>query len=187
MADRTVENAPDAVPEIPDILEKVLIFALEEAKEKMQQGEEVVPFTCLVVRDNLFIESHPGETVEECFNYAQHTVRGARGAEAYAFCYDGYVEDGDRQVDTLIAEGGIPGEDVGYAIGYLYVVNDDGTYTFNDSEAAYIGEAPNYMSELKDADEYEDDEIDNRYLDEGEYGDEEVDELDPDEGESGDE
>lgn len=171
MADRIVENAPDEVPEFPEILEKVLIFALEEAKEKMAQGADVVPFTALVVKDNLFIESHPGDSAEECFNLAQHTVRGARGAEAYAFCYDGYVEDGERQIDALIAEGGIPGEENGYAIGYLYEIDDEGTLTFNDDEAAYIGTAPNFMEELKDAEEYTDDEIDERYLDEDEVTD----------------
>ena len=41
--------------------------------------------------------------------------------------------------DALIAEGGVPGADEGYAIAYLYEVDDEGTYTF-ESEAAYIGE-----------------------------------------------
>ena len=43
--------------------------------------------------------------------------------------------------DALIAEGGVPGAEEGYAIAYLYEVDDEGTYTF-ESEAAYIGEAP---------------------------------------------
>ena len=37
MADRTVETTAEEVPEIPEILEKVLLFALDEAKEKMEQ------------------------------------------------------------------------------------------------------------------------------------------------------
>ena len=108
MADREVENSSEEVPEIPEVLEKVLLFALDEAKNKMSQGADVIPFTTLVVKDNLFIESHPGDSAEECFNFAKHTVHGARGAEAYALCYDGYIETDDGVMDALIAEGGIP-------------------------------------------------------------------------------
>ena len=88
MADRNIENASTEVPEIPDELERVLVFALDEAKEKIEGGEDVIPFTTLVVKDNLFIESHPGDSAEECFGYARHTVEGARGAEAYAALAD---------------------------------------------------------------------------------------------------
>lgn len=168
MADRTVENSSEEVPEIPEMLENVLLFALDEAKEKMEEGAELVPFTTLVVKENLFIESHPGDSAEECFGYARHTVEGARGAEAYALCYDGYVEIDDGTKDALIAEGGVPGEDEGYAVGYLYSVNDEGEATFEE-EPAYIGEAPNYMADLKDASEYDEEDIDGKYLDEDEF------------------
>ena len=77
MADRTVETTAEEVPEIPEILEKVLLFALDEAKEKMEQGSDVVPFTALVVKENLFIESHPGDSAEECFGYARLPRCGA--------------------------------------------------------------------------------------------------------------
>ena len=66
---------------------------------------------------------------------------------------------------ALIAEGGVPGADEGYAIAYLYEVDDEGAYTF-ESEAAYIGEAPNFMAALKEPVAYTDDEIDERYRDE---------------------
>ena len=168
MADRTVETTAEEVPEIPEILEKVLLFALDEAKEKMEQGSDVVPFTALVVKENLFIESHPGDSAEECCGYARHTVEGARGAEAYALCYDGDVEIDDGTKDALIAEVGVPGEDEGYAVGYLYSVNDEGEATFEE-EPAYIGEAPNYMADLKDASEYDEEDIDGKYLDEDEF------------------
>ena len=106
MADRNIENASTEVPEIPDELERVLVFALDEAKEKIEGGEDVIPFTTLVVKDNLFIESHPGDSAEECFEAAEKNVRGARGADCYAFCYDGYIETDDGVKDALIAEGG---------------------------------------------------------------------------------
>lgn len=167
MADRIVENESAEVPEIPETLEKVLLFALDEAKQKMSQQADVIPFTTLVVKENLFIETHPGDNAEECFNYAKHTVKGARGADAYAFCYDGFVDTDDGMLDALIAEGGIPGEDEGYAICYLYEIGDNDEVVFDD-EPAYVGAAPNFMADLKEASEYSDDEIDERYLDEDE-------------------
>ena len=161
MADRTVENSSEEVPEIPEMLENVLLFALDEAKEKMEEGAELVPFTTLVVKENLFIESHPGDSSEECYNLAQHTVEGARGADAYAFCYDGYVETDDGTKDVVIAEGGVPGAEDCYAVGYFYTVDDEGGYIFEE-EAAYIGEAPNFMAKLKSGVDYGEDEIDEK-------------------------
>ena len=162
MADRIVEDSVTEVPEIPETLEKVLLFALDEAKEKMESGEEVVPFTVLIVKDNLFIETHPGDSADECFALAAHTVEGARGADAYAFCYDGYVDTDAGTKDALIAEGGIPGEDEGVAICYLYEA--EGDEPVFESEPAYVGPAPNFMADLKDPLDYDDDEIDEWYL-----------------------
>lgn len=174
MADRVVENASEEIPEIPEVLEKVLLFALDEGKEKMIQGGEVVPFTVLVVKEDLFIETHPGDDPEECFGYARRTVAGARGAAGYAFCYDGYIETDDGVKDALIAEGGIPGEDEGYAVCYLYTMEEGDEPEFEfENEPAYVGAAPNFMCNLKDATEYADDEIDARYLEEDEVDDEE--------------
>ena len=146
MADRVVENQDNEVPEIPEILEKVLLFSLDEAKQKLSQSNEVVPFTALAVKENLFIENHPGESVEACFTK-----------------------------DALIAEGGVPGADKGFAVGYLYECAEDGTVEFED-EPAYIGEAPNFMIALKAPGEYSDDEIDEKYTAEDETEFEAVDE-----------
>lgn len=172
MADREVENSDVEVPEIPEILEKVLLFSLDEAKEKMSQGAEVVPFTALVVKENLFIENHPADTAEECFNLSRHTVEHARGAAAYALCYDGYIETDDGVKDAIIAEGGVPGEDEGYAVSYLYETDDEGNLTFEE-EPAYVGEAPNFMIALSEADSYGEDDIDEKYLEDDETADEE--------------
>ncbi|MFR5092303.1 MAG: hypothetical protein ACLTDR_10200 [Adlercreutzia equolifaciens] len=72
----------------------------------------------------------------------------------------------------------------GYAIAYLYEVDDEGTYTF-ESEAAYIGEAPNFMAALKEPVAYADDEIDERYR--GEEADAEGDEVEEDDAEEAEE
>lgn len=164
MGDREVNGTIIEVPEMPDILERVLLYALNEGRQKMEAGEEVVPFTTLVVKDSVFLETHPGESAAECFDLAQHTVEGARGANAYAFCYDGYIETDDGVRDALISEGGVPGGETGYAVGFLYTEKEGGAYEFDDSPS-YIGEAPNFMANLKDATEYVEAEIDSKYLD----------------------
>lgn len=152
MADRIVDEGAQEIPEIPEILEQVLICALEDARGKLQGGEDVVPFTSLVVGDKLFVENHPAEDVEKCFNLAKHTVEGAQGAKAYAFCYDGYVDVDDGQKDALISEGGVPGEPQGVAIAYFYEENDEGIAEVTD-EPIYLGPAPNFMWKLAPAGE----------------------------------
>ena len=50
MSERVVESSVDEVPEIPEILEKVLLFSLDRAKTKMEAGEDIIPFTSLAVK-----------------------------------------------------------------------------------------------------------------------------------------
>lgn len=147
MVDRVVEGDLSEVPEIDDRLRTVLLAALKEAKQKLEAGEEVVPFTALAVKDNLFIETHPGDTAEEYYSAARHTVQHASGADAYAFCYDGYVETDEGSEDVLIAEGGIPGVDEGFALGYFYEMpEDENSLPQVNDDPIYIGPAPNFMA-----------------------------------------
>ncbi len=144
MVDRVVDPENDIpVEDVDDTLKTVIVAVLNEAADKMEAGEEVVPFTGLAVKENLFIETHPGDDTEKIFLAARKEVQGARGATAYAFCYDGFLDTEDGAVDALIAEGGLPGEEQGFAFGYLY--DEDGV----DREVVYIGPAPNFMEGLK--------------------------------------
>lgn len=148
--DRVVESTISEPPEIDDRLFNVMIAALKEAKEKLEAGEEVVPFTALGVKDKLFLETHPGGSSDQCFAEARHTVQNVSGADAYALCYDGYVDTDEGTKDVLIAEGGVPGEDNGYAIGYVYEVSDEeGKAPVVNDEPVYIGPAPNFMQFTK--------------------------------------
>ena len=137
--------------EIPLVLENVLRYCLKDASERMEKGEQIIPFTALAVGETLFMEEHPGDEVSECFHSARKTVEGARGALAYGFCYDGYVETGAKGEthDCLIAEGGCPGEPYGHAIGLVYDVEENGTVHFAE-EPIYVSNALNYMLNLKD-------------------------------------
>ena len=167
MAERVVESSVDEVPEIPEILEKVILYSLDRAKAKVVAGETLVPFTSLAVKETLFMKTHPADDEEACFNLARHTVEHARGAQAYAFTYDGYVEMDDGAHDVIIAEGGQPGEDKAFAVGLLYTQGEDGAPVFED-EPVYIGPAPNFMVALRAPGEYDEDEIDEKYREDNE-------------------
>ena len=143
--------------EMDPTLESVLRYCLKDARERMEKGEGIVPFTALAVGETLFMEEHDGNEPAEAFKSARHTVAGARGAQAYGFCYDGFVEaegplgDGVKKRDCVIAEGGTPGADYGHAIGQLYTVQEDGTAKFT-GEPFYVSKALNDMVNLRDID-----------------------------------
>ena len=105
----------------------------------MTQGSDVVPFTALVVKENLFIENHPADSAEERFNLARHTVEHARGAAAYALCYDGYRNRRWRE-GRAHRRGRVQGEDTGYAVSYPTKWTKRANVTFEE-EPAYVGEA----------------------------------------------
>ena len=139
------------------VLESVLRYCLKDARERMEKGETIVPFSALAVGETLFMEEHAADTPAESFASARHTVAGARGAQAYGFCYDGYVQvdtafENDVRRDCIIAEGGTPGADYGHAIGLLYRIDPEGNIKFED-EPIYVGKSLNYMVSLGDEDD----------------------------------
>lgn len=143
MADRNVENDAVEVPQLDETLEVLLLQTIEEAQQRMEDGEEVVPFTALLIDESVFEETHTGST-DECFESARETVEGAEGARAYAFCYDGYVETDEGDKDAIIAEGGIAGEGEGVAVGLLYAEGENG-FEFEE-EVCFIAAAPNFLA-----------------------------------------
>lgn len=146
--------------EIPLILENVLRYSLNEARKRMEDGEPVEPFTALAVGETLFFEVQDGNTPDECFAKARATVRNAQGAKTYGFCYDGFVDLETGRADALIAQGGMPGEPYGYAIGLIYRTDSEGKLVFH-KDPIFVGPCQNYMlsltpfsdSEEEDADE----------------------------------
>lgn len=164
MTDRVDDVMELEVPEIPEDLEKIMVMALEEGRAKMEAGELLVPFTAVVVKESLFIESHPGDDADECFEAAIRNLEAAKGASAYAFCYDGFVDGDEGEIDCIIAEGGLPGQEESFVIGYVYEADEDDNLVSLDDEPVFIDMGDNYMAALKPASEYSDAEIPERYL-----------------------
>ena len=78
MVDRVVDPENDIpVEDVDDVLKAVIVAVLDEAADKMEAGKDVIPFTGLAVKENLFIETHPGDDAEECFLAARKEVQGA--------------------------------------------------------------------------------------------------------------
>ena len=133
MADRDIEVAPTEVPEIDETLETLLLQTLENAQDRYEKSGVLSPYTATLI----------GGTTDECFAEAERTVEGMRGARAYAFCYDGYLDTDEGQVDAIIVEGAIADGQDGIAIGLLYTEKDD-TITFSE-EPFYLGPAPSFL------------------------------------------
>ena len=145
MADMAPETENLEVPEIPDMLESLLIQVIDEAKEKLANEGEFAPFTGIVVGDQLVEQNHSGET-EECFASAEDTVKNTPDAAAYAFCFDGFIKTNDGDRDCIIAEGGMAGAEKGVAFGCLYDYSEEKGFSF-DEDIYYLDEAPCYLAD----------------------------------------
>ncbi len=148
MSDNAVPNDVNEVPEFDEELESLLIQVLEEAQRRMLEGEELSPFTSVVVKDKLFQETHQG-AIEECFASARDTVRNTAGGRIYAFCYDGYIETDEGEKDIVIAEGGVVGESQAYAVGVLYEIDSEGFASNFSEEVVYIAETANFWADMQ--------------------------------------
>lgn len=151
MSENTVDTEVNEVPEFDEELESLLIQVLEEAQQRMEQGEQVPPFTSAIVGDSLFTETHEG-TTEECFASAKDAVLNAAGARAYAFCYDGFIDTDEGEKDAIIAEGGTAGAPCAYAVGLMYETNEEGEITGFDEEVVYIDETENFLADVQPVD-----------------------------------
>ena len=145
----TEQNEATKAPEMDEKLERILVAALNEAKRAFLEEGALVPFTALAEGDMLEINYHAVGDVQDCFADAERCVAAASGKEAYAFCYDGYVDTDEGERDILIAEGGMPGDEDGHAIGFIYFMpQEEGGEIEMEEEPVYVGFAPNFMAGL---------------------------------------
>ena len=142
--ERKIDPNVTEVPEMPAVLSNLLTYVVEEGQKRFDEQGDFMPFTTIAVGDTLFFEDVDGETPDQMYAFAKHTVEHVRGADAYALCYDGYLDTDKGMRDAIIAEGGVPGAIQGEAVGLLYDAKEDGTREYH-KPIAYIGKAPNFM------------------------------------------
>jgi hypothetical protein len=131
--------------DIDEDLQKILYYAFDEATKKIENGEDMVPFTLTLAGDDVFMDEHPGDETEQCFDSAKKSVNlVAHLANAYVFCYDGFIntEDGE-EYDMLICELGIKNEPKGNGYGLVYRINEDDDSVVFDEAMLDLGEVDN--------------------------------------------
>ena len=91
VADRNIENASTEVPEIPDELERVLVFALDEAKEKIEGGEEILESVNRILSAGIPVMGHLGLTPQSIHKFGTYNVRAKEEAEAEKLVRDAHL------------------------------------------------------------------------------------------------
>lgn len=135
MADEEKSVEEEDAVEISEALEQLVLYAVDEARAKLDEVREIIPFTVLLQGENLYFETHPGDDPDECRDSARNTVRQAESSiESYAFCYDGYVETDDGSEDAIIVEACEVDDDEPYVFCLRYTIPEDeeAPYEFNE-------------------------------------------------------
>jgi hypothetical protein len=113
--------AQPVVLDVSKPLEKVVLYALEEAQRHVEEAGALEPFTVVLCAERLFVESHSGPDAQACLQAAARAVQTlAHLAHAYVFVYDGYINSATGRRDALIAERGIPGSEQANAFALPY-------------------------------------------------------------------
>lgn len=146
MTDSHTANAAEL--DDSNALDKIVLYALDEAMEKLEQNGELEPFTIILHNENLHIESHPGEDAVECFNAASQAVQNlGHVLDAYAFAYDGYVSTDTGTRDALVVERGRPGNETAEAFAVLYSFDESGEGSLTFEEGIYdLGPASSMLN-----------------------------------------
>ncbi len=147
MAEEIYETDEQETLEMDEVLEKVISYCAEEAKEKLAQIGSFEPFTVVVEGDNMHIENYPGDDVEKIRANAKTAVSTASDfADYYCFCYDGYVDTDEGELDAIVIEAAAREDEQAMGIVNLYRIDEagDGAIVFED-ELAYVGEAETWF------------------------------------------
>lgn len=130
--------------EISDRLAGIAQYAFDEAIEKVETGEELDLFVVIIKGEDLYIESFPEGETDEVFNYARAEIaREGKEMDAYALCYDGYLETDEGELDAIIVECAERGDADGHAIGLIYRADEE-SIEFEDAPV-YIDTVPSLL------------------------------------------
>jgi hypothetical protein len=128
-----------------EIVSRTILYAFDQGIEMLEQSGGFDPFTVVVSDDELYIEEQPGETEEESYASARRTVfQMERLCDAYAFCYDGYVNLEDGESDAIIVEWARKGDGAAQTLVKLY--HRHGDHLHFDEELYQVGEAESLFS-----------------------------------------
>ncbi|MDR2108849.1 MAG: hypothetical protein LBP28_05265 [Coriobacteriales bacterium] len=113
--------SPTALLEEENALDKIVFFAFDEAREKLEQSGSFEPFTVLLAGEELYVETHGGEQPAESLESARRTISEMFNlVSAYAFCYDGYLNSDEERRDAIIVERASKGDATAEVFALLY-------------------------------------------------------------------
>lgn len=161
MADDAPQTADAVELDETDDLDKIVLYALNEAAEKLEQTGELEPFTVILHGENLYVETHPGENTQECYDSAMAAVRMlAHVLDAYVFVYDGYIDSEEGTLDAVIVERGQVGEEAAEAFALLYTIDEEGEGSLSFGEGIYdLGAAESFLAGLEVSDDGSDEDL----------------------------
>lgn len=140
MSDEIYETEEQETLEMDEVLEKVINYCAEEAKEMLAQAGRFDPFTVVVEGENMHIENHQGDTPDEIRESAKTAVATASSfATHYCFCFDGYIDTDQGKLDAIIIEAAERDQEEAFVVVSLYRESDggDGSIEFEDG-LAYV-------------------------------------------------
>lgn len=140
MSDEIYESDEQTELEIDEVLDQVIRYCAEEAKEKLIETGSFEPFTVVVEGEDMYVETHPGEDPESIQASAKATVASASSfATHYCFCIDGYVDTDQGQLDAIVIEGAERDMDEAYIIVNLYKIDESGEGSIEfEEELAFL-------------------------------------------------
>ena len=121
--------------EMDDILERITFYCLDTAQAKLEEGEELTPFTVIVDGDQMFEENFPGDDVTSCRDAAEANVTSTTARPTPdAPCDDPFHMTDDGQLDAIIVECATTEMEKAYVIARLYRQEGD-TLVFEETPA----------------------------------------------------
>ncbi|MCL2883089.1 MAG: hypothetical protein FWF30_01285 [Coriobacteriia bacterium] len=133
-----------------DPAESAVFFALDEAATKVEEEGTFDPFLVVLQGEELFVEEQDGEEEEEIYESAKQTLFEMELlADAYVFCYDGYVDLDEGTHDAILVEWARKDSPSAQVLAWLYKDHED---HIDFIEPLYtLGEADSFFSSAASA------------------------------------
>lgn len=135
MSDDIYQTDEQETLEMDEVQEQVIMYCIEEAKEKLIATGSFEPFTVVVVGEDMTVETHPGDDPEAIQKFAKAAVSSASSfATHYCFCFDGFLDTDQGEIDAIIVHSAQRDMDNAYVIAGLYRIDEsgDGSIEFED-------------------------------------------------------
>lgn len=147
MSDDIYQTDEQETLEMDEVQEQVIMYCIEEAKEKLIATGTFEPFTVVVAGEDMTIETHPGDDPEAIQKAAKSAVSSASSfATHYCFCFDGFLDTDQGEIDAIIVQTAQRDMEKAYVIAGLYRIDEsgDGSIEFEDG-LTYVDDVETWL------------------------------------------